>query len=405
MTCPRCKNGLIDIQSQGSTLHFCGQCRGVWFDSNELLYHLRAKSGESELKWTESASRNTHMSCPHCGSGLKETPFNVCLSSGCASDPFLLVDYCAKCNGVWMDEGELQKAESLGRDLPKITKKIFDPLNGIKTDYPSKLRKNGIPFAAPVAAFVILFSFLLLYSKVALQSHEGPAAENRPAICRACNGAGRHARACGHCRGLGKISVASATTLPCTRCGGLGHVSSPSSRCYKCSGNGWITDSSAPCARCKGNGYLADSVKRSCGSCYGSGHIQVRETCGICNGSRKSSINSALGCPGCNGSGFTTVKKTCPDCLSGVIETRKDSPCPECRGRGRDTSRHVCDQCMGTGTLEASRGASVCQSCAGSGYTPLTGPNTVICPDCSGSGLGAAAACRSCEGKGVVRES
>ncbi len=404
MTCPRCKSPLIDVQSQGSNLHFCGQCRGVWFDNNEFLYHLRVKTGAAELKWIENVSRSTHMTCPHCGSDLKETPFNVCLPSGCAQDPFLLIDYCGKCNGVWLDEGELQKAEALSKELPKLQENVFNALNDIRDNTAYKIRKTKIPFAAPFVAFAILFSFLMLYSKVALQSKPVPNAHPEK-LCKSCRGAGKYNTACPTCRGFGKVSTMGASNVPCTLCSGSGHVSLHSGRCFKCSGSGWISGGGGACVRCKGSGRIPDSVKKSCASCYGTGHIQVKEICVVCGGSRKSTINSPFDCPGCNGTGSTMTKKTCPYCLAGIVETRTNEVCMVCRGSGHSSENHACDQCMGTGNLDASHDGPICSWCKGSGFRAITGPNTTICGVCSGTGVGSPLACRACEGKGVQNES
>lgn len=402
MTCPKCKSQLIDIQAQGSNLHFCGNCRGVWFDSSEFLHHLRAKTGDAKIYWSESASRSTNLRCPHCGSDLKESPFNVCSSSGCAQNTFLLVDFCGHCDGLWLDEGELVKAEQLGKDLLKVKDTIFNNLHDIKETYPYKLRHRYLNLAVPVAAFALLFGFLVLYSRTGLESSQNPqTAHASYGICRECGGSGSHKQACASCRGLGKVTVLNASNAACGLCGGTGRGAINTGRCSKCSGSGWTSGGAETCSRCSGKGKITNIDRKSCGSCYGTGHVQVREVCGVCGGSRKSAINSSLGCPGCSSSGYVMIKRTCSQCLSGTTETRHDQTCQDCSGRGTVLAKHSCDQCMGTGILDASRDSAACLRCSGTGSIAIHGPNTVVCQACGGAGTGSDIACRTCDGKGV----
>lgn len=55
----------------------------------ELLANLKAKAAAEE-------SRNTGLGCPKCDGALIETTFEA-----------IVIDVCDKCQGVWLDAGEL----------------------------------------------------------------------------------------------------------------------------------------------------------------------------------------------------------------------------------------------------------------------------------------------------------
>jgi Zn-finger nucleic acid-binding protein len=89
-------------------LDACPKCMGIWFDSMELDKIIGgAKSFEEEAYLAEPLGAN--INCPNCSGdmvylNIKDTT----------------IDYCKKCEGVWLDAGELTE---LAGHLPdhKIT--------------------------------------------------------------------------------------------------------------------------------------------------------------------------------------------------------------------------------------------------------------------------------------------
>ncbi len=108
MKCPRCKQNLskeiiIDINT---SLHVdsCNNCGGKWFDAKELeqidqlieptLFEIRNIPNKRE--------QIKPMICPSCNG------ITVMRKAEHDRDKRVIIDYCSKCNGIWLDKGELQ---------------------------------------------------------------------------------------------------------------------------------------------------------------------------------------------------------------------------------------------------------------------------------------------------------
>lgn len=88
----------------------CASCGGVWFDKNELDRYLdsAAKPLPPMAKAVDRAQDAKAGLCPRCNLPLAKKPL--------PSNPLLSADCCAKCGGLWLDAGELERAA--GKDLP-----------------------------------------------------------------------------------------------------------------------------------------------------------------------------------------------------------------------------------------------------------------------------------------------
>jgi Zn-finger nucleic acid-binding protein len=86
----------------------CKKCRGMWFDHDELK---RAKDSEDEdLRWLDfdifeqKANKYTksksHRFCPKEGSMLEKQIY---------SNSKIVIDFCSKCQGIWLDYNEFEK--------------------------------------------------------------------------------------------------------------------------------------------------------------------------------------------------------------------------------------------------------------------------------------------------------
>ena len=118
MKCPNCQIDLKRLDLKGIVLDHCEQCDGLWFDKGELE---RAKN-EKDRKltgfdfplWTETekvkAKKGTR-ACPTCRENLVIINY-----AGYADVP---IDICPRCQGVWLDKGELDKIVSHLEELKK----------------------------------------------------------------------------------------------------------------------------------------------------------------------------------------------------------------------------------------------------------------------------------------------
>ncbi|MGD2145448.1 MAG: zf-TFIIB domain-containing protein [Anaerolineae bacterium] len=122
MLCPRCEEplgtGLIDEVE----IEQCSQCDGMWFDQGELR---KAKDAvEPDLNWLdleiwrredEYEVRSSSIACPRCDAPLAAVAYG---------ETGVVIDYCAHCEGTWLDGGEFERIitalaeEVAGKDVP-----------------------------------------------------------------------------------------------------------------------------------------------------------------------------------------------------------------------------------------------------------------------------------------------
>jgi hypothetical protein len=82
----------------------------------ELLKQMRAKLDAERAK---AERTQPEMKCPRCGAALKETQFH-----------HAVVDVCPKCNGMWLDAGEV---EIIGKSFQEehSARNVFSDLRNI----------------------------------------------------------------------------------------------------------------------------------------------------------------------------------------------------------------------------------------------------------------------------------
>lgn len=108
MKCPACKRVLKKIKVGSANLDICqGGCGGIWFDGEELDKVAKSvavgKKVVAEITRTieVTADEQRVLKCGHCrGVNLEQKLFS--LGSG------VIMDCCPKCNGIWLDHGELE---------------------------------------------------------------------------------------------------------------------------------------------------------------------------------------------------------------------------------------------------------------------------------------------------------
>lgn len=107
MKCPNDNENLEKILFHNVEVDFCHKCLGIWFDKDELT---NAKDDKDKtLNWVDvdlwrdkgnfSAVKSRKF-CPVCRVGLLEIGYDESKTK---------VDYCKKCQGVWLDRGEFKQ--------------------------------------------------------------------------------------------------------------------------------------------------------------------------------------------------------------------------------------------------------------------------------------------------------
>ena len=110
MQCPKCEaSTLIEKKVKGETfsVDFCSNCKGVWFDENELASLLKVPT--MDLKVPPKAQEQDIL-CPKC-----EKPLYLF----CYPRTMVLIDMCKECEGIWLDAKELQEIQSVRKTLKK----------------------------------------------------------------------------------------------------------------------------------------------------------------------------------------------------------------------------------------------------------------------------------------------
>ena len=97
--CPECHQNFALVQMRDVTVDYCTRCRSCWFDPGEL--GLVAGTAH-DIPAVLGAGRAGKYGCPICDKPMRETtyckPFN------------LLVDRCPSGHGVYLEQGELERA-------------------------------------------------------------------------------------------------------------------------------------------------------------------------------------------------------------------------------------------------------------------------------------------------------
>jgi Zn-finger nucleic acid-binding protein len=147
LPCPGCGSALKEVSAEANygrhlLLDQCPDCGGIWFDHWELYF---LKPGEvnridpvdREKLLALACFKSRPGQCPRCRVDLEPL-----------QDPALpkdaRIERCAKCNGLWLNRGELRryaghKAGVLGKQEGRSAQQPGIPLNPALLDDPKRL--------------------------------------------------------------------------------------------------------------------------------------------------------------------------------------------------------------------------------------------------------------------------
>jgi len=103
MDCPVCRNAMMTLELQEVEIDYCTDCGGIWLDAGELEELLGQADRASQLLAsfkTEPSCTEKQRKCPICDKKMQKITVGQ-------SQPALLIDKCAKGDGLWFDSGEL----------------------------------------------------------------------------------------------------------------------------------------------------------------------------------------------------------------------------------------------------------------------------------------------------------
>lgn len=115
LICPECGNGLKEVYAEANygralLLDQCDECGGIWFDSWELYYLKDAETkrldtiNSDKLLGLVPSQRGSGL-CPRCDDSSLEPFQDANLPTGSK------IQRCPRCNGLWLNRGELFKYE------------------------------------------------------------------------------------------------------------------------------------------------------------------------------------------------------------------------------------------------------------------------------------------------------
>ena len=118
MICPACKKDMIVVEYNKIELDYCLNCRGVWFDSDELELLLKSVNLDTPnlllaniLSSSEAGTAEKKKKCPICRRKMEKITIG--------ERPGILVDVCLRKDGLWFDGGEMaQLLKQLAKKRP-----------------------------------------------------------------------------------------------------------------------------------------------------------------------------------------------------------------------------------------------------------------------------------------------
>ena len=156
MECPACQQALRTMDYEGITVDTCDGCGGEWLDSGELRQIVRVREARfdaeqrravaeaSKIRGIKLEDVDEHRDCPKCTRPM--SPVNYGGDSG------IIISRCSECEGVWLDQGELEKiqmvAESWVDNLPDELAKHGAKLRriAVETDTGDNVRVSRFGF-------------------------------------------------------------------------------------------------------------------------------------------------------------------------------------------------------------------------------------------------------------------
>jgi len=100
--CPVCKNAMITLELAEVEIDHCIECGGIWLDAGELELLLGEPEKSRQLLdsfKTDSNCTEKQRRCPICDEKMQKIAVGKIHT--------LLIDKCAKGDGLWFDKGEL----------------------------------------------------------------------------------------------------------------------------------------------------------------------------------------------------------------------------------------------------------------------------------------------------------
>ncbi|MGD8454601.1 MAG: zf-TFIIB domain-containing protein [Phycisphaerae bacterium] len=108
--CPICKTRTDLIKYEGVPIYNCGTCGGHWLDRAKLQTIVVRREvvmpepvKRKMIEIADASNSTQELWCLTCGKAMVKEQFKHW--------PEIQIDRCPKCNGIWLDRGELEKCQ------------------------------------------------------------------------------------------------------------------------------------------------------------------------------------------------------------------------------------------------------------------------------------------------------
>ena len=108
--CPICKTKADLIRYEGATIYNCGSCGGHWMSEARLDVILARREvvmpdpvKRKMIEIADESNSTQELWCVTCGKAMVKEQFKHWAE--------IQLDRCPKCNGIWLDRGELEKCQ------------------------------------------------------------------------------------------------------------------------------------------------------------------------------------------------------------------------------------------------------------------------------------------------------
>ena len=129
MDCPVCKNAMITLELTDVEIDHCIDCGGIWLDAGELEMLLAEQQKAKKLLESfkvDTGCTEKPRKCPICLKKMRKIIVGT-------SEPALLIDKCARGDGLWFDAGELHDIfDRANLDEDNKIRKLLADMFGIK---------------------------------------------------------------------------------------------------------------------------------------------------------------------------------------------------------------------------------------------------------------------------------
>ena len=108
--CPKCKTPTDLIKYEGVPIYNCGFCGGHWVTKVRLDVILRRREvdmppavRQKMIEIADASNSTETLWCINCGRRMIKESFKHW--------PEIQIDRCDRCQGIWLDRGELEKCQ------------------------------------------------------------------------------------------------------------------------------------------------------------------------------------------------------------------------------------------------------------------------------------------------------